>query len=292
MPSKDSLILRKPEWLKVKLLLTLPEKVRNVSRKYRLNTICEEAACPNINECWRKGTATFMILGVRCTRSCSFCNIKSANRFVVDMEEPKRIAEAVKELSLNHTVITSVTRDDLKDGGASIFAETVSLIRRYTSSTIEVLIPDLRGSIEALRTVVGSGPDILGHNIETVRRLYPYLRSGADYIRSLEVLKRAKSLTKRILTKTGILLGFGEEEVEILETMRDIRETGCDILTIGQYLPPSRRHYPLKRYYSPEEFKRFELIGKDMGFMDVNAGPLVRSSYNGYYKGTSRNPYQ
>lgn len=274
---------RKPEWLKVKFPISPLEKVRKMSSKYHLNTVCEEAACPNIHECWGMGTATFMILGDSCTRDCKFCNVKPGNTFLLDREEPERVANAVKELALNHTVITSVTRDDLDDGGASIFAETVRFIRKTTSSTIEVLIPDFKGSIEALRIVIDSRPDILGHNIETVRRLYPSVRAGADYERSLGILKMAKSINKKVITKTGLLLGFGEEVREILQTMKDIRATDCDIITIGQYLPPSKRHYPVNRYYLPEEFKRFELIGRDMGFIHVESGPLVRSSYHARY---------
>ncbi len=273
-------VQRKPEWLKVKSSISLPESVRKVTNKYNLNTVCEEASCPNIHECWGMGTATFMILGNTCTRNCGFCNVKSGYAFLPDSEEPKRVAEAVKELGLYHTVITSVTRDDLDDGGASIFAETVRLIRRVTSSTIEVLIPDFKGSLVSLKVVIDSMPDILGHNIETVRRLYPYVRASANYDRSLEILKMAESFNKNIITKTGLLLGFGEDEKEIIQTIMDIRETNCDIITLGQYLPPSRRHYPVKRYYTPEEFRKFELIGKDMGFVHVQSGPLVRSSYH------------
>lgn len=279
---------RKPDWLKVRFPITPPEKVRRVNSKYHLNTVCEKAACPNIYECWGMGIATFMILGERCTRRCRFCNVKFGNNRFVDREEPLRVAGAVKELGLSHAVITSVTRDDLDDGGASIFAETVSLIRKSTSSTIEILIPDFKGSLDALRIALDSGPDILGHNIEMVRRLYPYIRSGADYDRSLNVLKNAKEINKNVLTKTGLLVGFGEEEEEILETMKDIRETGCDMITIGQYLPPSRRHFPLKKFYTPEEFKGFELIGKDMGFIHVESGPLVRSSYHASYPEIAR----
>ncbi|MEK6693475.1 MAG: lipoyl synthase [Nitrospirota bacterium] len=276
-------VQRKPEWLRVKASIFLPESVRRVTNKYNLNTVCEEAACPNIHECWGMGTATFMILGNTCTRNCGFCNVKSGYTFLLDRKEPERVAEAVKELALNHAVITSVTRDDLDDGGASIFAETVQLIRKNTSSTIEVLIPDFNGSLVSLKVVIDSMPDILGHNIETVRRLYPYVRASADYDRSLEMLKMAESLNKNIITKTGLLLGFGEDEKEIIQTIMDIRETNCDIITIGQYLPPSRRHYPVKRYYTPEEFRKFELIGKDMGFLHVESGPLVRSSYHAKY---------
>jgi lipoic acid synthetase len=273
-------IQRKPEWLKVKSSISLPERVRRVTNKYQLNTVCEEASCPNIHECWGMGTATFMILGNTCTRNCGFCNVKSGYAFLPDREEPKRVAEAVKELGLSHIVITSVTRDDLDDGGASIFAETIRLIRKNTSSAIEVLIPDFNGSLGSLKVVTDSMPDILGHNIETVGRLYPVVRTFADYDMSHEVLKRTKSFNKNIMTKTGILLGFGEDEKEILQTMMDIRETNCDIITIGQYLAPSRMHYPVKRYYTPEEFRKFELIGKDMGFLHVESGPLVRSSYH------------
>lgn len=276
-------IQRKPEWLKVKSSFFLPERVRRITSKNNLNTVCEEAACPNIHECWNMGTATFMILGDRCTRNCGFCNVKSGYPLLPDREEPKRVAEAVKELALSHIVITSVTRDDLDDGGASIFAETVRLIQRKTSATIEILIPDFKGSLESLRIVMDSEPDILGHNIETVRRLYPYIRASADYDRSLEILERAKVFNKNIITKTGILLGFGEDEKEIIQTMMDIKKTNCDIITIGQYLAPSRGHYPVKRYYTPDEFKRFEIIGMDMGFIHVESGPLVRSSYHAVY---------
>lgn len=276
-------IQRKPEWLKVKLSLSLPEKVRKISSKYRLNTVCEEAACPNIHECWGMGTATFMILGNRCTRDCGFCNVKHDGTFRLDMDEPKRIAEAVRELGLRHTVITSVTRDDLSDGGASVFAETIRFIRDLTPSTIEVLIPDFQGSMDSLRIVTDARPDILGHNIETVKRLYPSVRAMADYDRSLGILRSSKNLNKNILTKTGILLGMGEEDIEVIETIKEIKETGCDIITIGQYLPPSKKHFPLAKYYTPEEFKKFELIGSGMGFMHIESGPLVRSSYHAKY---------
>jgi len=274
---------RKPEWLKVRFLFSPPEKIRKIRSKYHLNTVCEESACPNIYECWNAGTLTFMILGDICSRNCGFCNIKHGDGFIIDREEPKRVAEAVKELGLSHTVITSVTRDDIDDGGASIFAETVRLIRESTTSTIEILIPDFQGSSDALKVVMDSGPDILGHNIETVKRLYPYVRPHADYERSLSILKTSKSFNKKVMTKTALLLGLGEEEREIVEVMRDIREMGCDIIAIGQYLPPSKRHLPLKRYYTPEEFKRFRAIGMDMGFTHVESGPLVRSSYHAGY---------
>lgn len=274
---------RKPDWLKVKIPLSPPDKVRKVSKKFRLNTVCEEAACPNIHECWGMGTATFMILGDICTRNCGFCNVKHDGNFLFDKKEPERIAEAVKELGLKHAVITSVTRDDLPGGGASVFAETIRLIRGITSSTVEVLIPDFRGSLESLRTVIDARPDILGHNVETVRRLYPSVRSMADYDRSLGILRSSKWLDKNIMTKTGILIGMGEEEPEVIAAMKDIKKTDCNIITIGQYLPPSKRHYPLARYYTPDEFKRFEVIGRDMGFRHVESGPLVRSSYHACY---------
>ena len=276
-------VQRKPEWLKVRSSIFLPERLRGVKNKYKLNTVCEEASCPNIHECWGMGTATFMILGESCTRNCGFCDVNTGYNLILDRDEPKRVAEAVKELGLSHTVITSVTRDDLDDGGASIFADTVRFIRRNTSSTIEVLIPDFKGSSDSLKIVIDSMPDILGHNIETVRKLYPDVRASADYERSLEILKRAKSFNKNIITKTGILVGFGEDEKEIIQTMKDIRETDCDIITIGQYLSPSKMHYPVRRYYTPEEFKRFELIGRGMGFVHVESGPLVRSSYHAKY---------
>jgi len=276
--------LRKPPWLKVRApggpnFLEL----KGLMRAHRLHTVCEEAKCPNIGECWEERTATFLILGDTCTRRCSFCAIRHGLPTELDLNEPERVAETVRVLGLKHAVITSVNRDDLKDGGASIFAETIRRIReRLADCTIEVLIPDFKGSYEALLMVLEARPDILNHNVETVPRLYKEVRPGARYERSLELLARAKRYDPTVLTKSGLILGFGEEKEEIAQTMQDLRSVGCDILTLGQYLRPTSldRHLPVTRYYTPEEFQELKALGERMGFGHVEAGPLVRSSYH------------
>ncbi|MBI3990026.1 MAG: lipoyl synthase [candidate division NC10 bacterium] len=276
--------VRKPPWLKARApggpnFLEL----KKLMRDHNLHTVCEEAKCPNIGECWEERTATFLILGDTCTRRCSFCAIKHGLPTELDLNEPERVAETVRVLGLQHAVITSVNRDDLKDGGASIFAATIRKIReRLEGCTIEVLIPDFKGSYEALLMVLEARPDILNHNTETVPRLYKEVRPGAKYERSLELLARAKRYDPTMLTKSGLILGFGEEKEELLQTMRDLLSVGCDILTLGQYLRPTSldRHLPVVKYYTPEEFQELKRLGEGMGFGHVEAGPLVRSSYH------------
>ncbi len=259
------------------------EAVRNVLERYRLNTVCSSALCPNVFECWGAGTATFMILGDTCTRACRFCAVRTGNpRGRVDRDEPERVAAAVAELGLDYVVVTSVDRDDLPDGGASIFAETVRRIKEVSPGTlVEVLVPDFGGQEDSVRTVVRAGPDVFAHNIETVRRLTPTVRDRrASYDTSLRVLRLAKELGAP-LTKSGLMLGLGEEKGEVIEALRDMREVGVDIVTIGQYIRPtnSARHLPVARWVAPEEFREFEAMALQMGFKAVASGPLVRSSY-------------
>lgn len=272
--------MRRPEWLRIKLGdNTKFSELRTLVKEQRLNTVCESARCPNLGECWNRGTATFMILGDVCTRSCTFCNIDVGRPAVYDLEEPGRVAESVKTLGLKHAVITSVTRDDLSDGGASIFAETIRKIRqKKPGCTVEVLIPDMKGDTDDLDTILNARPDILNHNLETVERLQRPLRVQATYKRSLFVLKYAKQ--KGFVTKTGIMVGCGEEKDEILQLMKDARSINVDILTIGQYLPPSKQHYGIHRYYHPTEFAELKEIGLELGFKHIESGPLVRSSYH------------
>lgn len=271
---------KRPDWLKVKL-----PGGKNFSDVYRLmrnsnlHTVCEEAKCPNMGECWNSRTATFMILGDICTRSCGFCNIKTGMPDKLDSEEPERVAEAAVRLELRHVVITSVNRDELKDGGSSVFAETIRLIRRNRPEcTIEILIPDFKGSEEAFSIILNNPPDILNHNLETVRRLYSVVKPQAKYERSLELIRWFKS--KGLRTKSGIMAGIGERTEEILELMRELKSHGCDILTIGQYLQPTKAHLPVDRYVTLEEFKMFRTEGLKMGYLAVESSPLVRSSYH------------
>lgn len=255
--------------------------VQDILRRLSLNTVCEEANCPNRMECFSKNTATFMILGNQCTRNCRFCNVTHAAPQAVDPEEPKKVAEAASELGLKHVVITSVTRDDLPDGGAKHFARVIKEINALNSDiAVEVLIPDFRGSYMALETVVKAKPQILNHNIETVPRLYSEVRPSAIYVRSIQLLARVKFMNERIFTKSGIMLGLGEKEDEVLQVLEDLRIAGCDFLTIGQYLPPSKKHYPLVEYVTPEVFRKYKEAALDMGFSFVASAPLVRSSYN------------
>ncbi|GAB6935263.1 lipoyl synthase [Calditerricola yamamurae] len=275
---------RKPEWLKIKLITGENyHELKKMMRSKTLHTVCEEARCPNIYECWSHRTATFMILGDICTRACRFCAVKTGMPTELDLAEPERVAEAVEQMGLRHAVVTSVARDDLKDGGASIFAETIRAIRRRNPfTTVEVLIPDFQGNWDALKVVMDARPDILNHNIETVRRLTPRVRAKATYERSLELLWRAKELQPDIPTKSGIMLGVGETWEEILETMDDLRAAGVDILTIGQYLQPTKQHLKIERYYHPDEFARLKEEGLKRGFKHVESGPLVRSSYHAH----------
>jgi lipoic acid synthetase len=251
----------------------------NRIRQNRLHTVCESAACPNRNECWNAGTATFLVLGDRCTRSCRFCNIPSGDPSPVDNEEPQRVANAVAALGLRYAVVTSVTRDDLSDGGAGHFAETIRAIRRTTPDCrVEVLIPDFQGSSEALNTVLETMPDVLNHNIETVPSLYPVIRPQADHHRSFELLKRTAA--RGVVSKTGMMLGLGEETDEVLDLLTTLHDIGCSLLTLGQYLQPGRGHFPVAKYYRPEEFDRIRDQALRIGFRQVSAGPLVRSSYH------------
>jgi len=272
----------RPEWLKVRLP-TGPtyENLRRLMRSKELHTVCEEAHCPNMAECWGAGTATFMILGDTCTRSCGFCAVKTGRPGVVDAEEPRRVGEAVAQMALGHAVVTSVNRDELPDGGAEIFAETIREIRRQSpSTTVEVLIPDFVGRPESLDAVLAARPEILNHNVETVPRLYPRVRPQARYERSLEVLRRTKERAPDLVCKSGIMVGLGETRDEVTATMRDIASQGTDILTVGQYLRPSPVHLPIERYWTPSEFDELRDAGMTMGFRHVEAGPLVRSSYH------------
>ncbi len=252
-------------------------------RELRLHTVCEEAQCPNIGECWHHGTATFMILGGICTRACAYCAVSHGRPDPVDAAEPARVANAIHQLDLNYVVITSVDRDDLPDGGASIFAETIRETRaRLPACRIEVLIPDFQGSESALAAVLDARPDVLNHNTETVPRLYRMARSGGRYQRTLELLDRSRRYAPDIPTKTGLMVGLGEQYEELVQTFEDLRGAGCGILTIGQYLRPSAAHAPMVRYYHPDEFRALKQVALDLGFVHVESGPLVRSSYHAH----------
>jgi len=273
--------LTRPAWIKARAPQGPGyERLRDLMRQKRLHTVCEEARCPNLGECWNRGTATFMILGDVCTRACGFCAVKTGlPGRTPDLEEPRRVAEAVAAMGLRHAVITSVNRDDQRDGGASLFAATIQEIRaRIPGCAVEVLIPDFKGDWSALAFVLDARPDILNHNTETVPRLYRKVRPGARFERSLELLRRSKEAG--LLTKSGIMVGLGEERVEVDDTIRRIRDAGTDILTVGQYLRPSLQHLPLVRYYSPEEFAEIKTFALGLGYGHVESGPLVRSSYH------------
>ncbi|HEU0013523.1 MAG TPA: lipoyl synthase [Longimicrobium sp.] len=274
---------RKPEWLKVRAPGS-PNylRLKELMRSQGLHTVCEEAHCPNIGECWESGTATFMILGDVCTRACKYCAVAHGMPSELDWDEPRRVADSVVAMGLEHAVITSVNRDELADGGAAIYAETIRQIHaRRPGCSVEVLIPDFRGREEALRTVVEAKPEILAHNIDTVERLMRAVRPGARYWRSISFLGAVKKLDPGMLTKSAIILGMGETEEEIWQSMRDLREAAVDILTLGQYLRPSAHHVPLDRWVTPDEFRRWKEIGEtELGFRHVEAGPLVRSSYH------------
>ncbi|WP_028549506.1 lipoyl synthase [Paenibacillus sp. UNC451MF] len=277
-------IERKPDWLKIKLTTGDNFKeIKNMMRGKTLHTVCEEAKCPNIHECWANRTATFMILGDICTRACRFCAVKTGLPTELDLQEPERVAEAAEQMGLKHVVVTSVARDDLADGGASIFAATITAIRkRNPMCSVEVLIPDFLGNEASLRTVLEAKPDILNHNIETVERLSDKVRARAKYRRSLELLQRSKQIAPQIPTKSSIMLGVGEEWSEILQTMEDLREVQCDIMTIGQYLQPSLNHLPVSQYYPPAQFAELKEEGMKRGFSHVESGPMVRSSYHAH----------
>ena len=275
-------VRRLPEWLKVKAPGSRGYlELRQLVRSEGLNTVCEEARCPNIGECWDRGTATFMVLGDTCTRACSYCAVNTGMPTTLDLQEPARLAETVERLGLRYAVITSVDRDDLPDGGAFIFAQCIRQIRkRLPSCKVEVLIPDFQGDVDALASVMEARPDTLNHNIETVRRVFSRVRPKGGYDLSLELLANAKRLDPDAVTKSGMMVGLGESWDEIIETMRDLRAVDCDLLTIGQYLRPSQKHAPLSRWYTPGEFDELRREGEALGFRHVASGPLVRSSYH------------
>jgi len=275
----------RPEWLRVKFFNGPNyQELKRIMRTLGLNTVCESARCPNMGECWEHRTATFMILGNICTRACGFCAVPSGKPAgPPDEQEPGRVAEAVERMGLRYAVVTSVNRDDQPDGGAAIFARTIAKIRqRVPACKVEVLVPDFRGDWDALETVIAGRPDVLNHNTETVPRLYHEVRKGAVYGRSLELLRRAKSLAPEMPTKTGLMLGLGEEREEVLSAMQDLAAQGTDILTLGQYLQPTREHLPIVRYIHPDEFAEYKKLGEQMGFAHVESGPLVRSSYHAF----------
>ncbi|MFA5199792.1 MAG: lipoyl synthase [Candidatus Omnitrophota bacterium] len=270
----------KPAWLNKKIDLKSCSRVKETLRDLRLNTVCEQAMCPNIGECFERNEATFLILGRNCTRMCSFCNIEKKRPVAPDPGEPARVASAVVRFGLKHVVITSVTRDDLADGGAEMFAETVlSIKNKSPQSAIEVLIPDFKHSLDALKIVIDSGPDIIAHNIETVPSLYPFVRRGADYARSISLLRAIKKMSSQIKTKSGLMLGLGEKQEEVNLVMEDLRLVKCDFLSLGQYLAPSVKHYPVKEYIAPEAFDYYKKRGRQLGFLHIESSPYVRSSY-------------
>jgi len=273
---------RHPDWLKVKLGGGKNfVKMKSLLRNAKLHTICEEAKCPNIAECFGSGTAVFLILGDICTRNCKYCNVKHGIPFSLNPNEPKDVAESVKELGLKYVVVTSVTRDDLDDGGASIFFETVNEVKKLNKNCkVEVLVPDFNGKIESLKKVINANPDLINHNIEVVQELFPIIRPEGDYITSLELLRNIKSINPAVKTKSGFMIGLGENKEQILKTMKDLRKVNVDFLTIGQYLQPTKKHADIKKYYSPKEFEELKNIGLEMGFKHIESGPLVRSSYH------------
>ena len=275
--------ISKPKWLRVKLPTGKKyTELRGLVDKYKLNTICTSGSCPNMGECWGEGTATFMILGNICTRSCGFCGVKTGRPETVDWDEPEKVARSIKIMNIKHAVLTSVDRDDLPDMGSIIWAETVQAVRRISpGTTMETLIPDFQGIEKHIDRIVEVMPEVVSHNMETVRRLTREVRIQAKYDRSLEVLRYLKQAGVS-RTKSGIMLGLGETEEEVLQTMRDLRDADVDIVTIGQYLQPSKKHLPVKEFISPEQFKKFEVFGKEMGFRHIESGPLVRSSYKAH----------
>ena len=276
--------LRKPPWLKKRIPPFQDlQKVKSILDEENLHTVCEEARCPNLGECFARGTSTFLILGKICTRDCGFCAVEHGMPAQPDEAEPEKVAQAVKKMNLQYVVITSVTRDDLSDGGASLFAKTIQTIRTLDSKTkVEVLIPDFQGDPSALEVVLKDRPDVLNHNIETISRLYPDVRPQADYERSLHLLKRSKAGHPDVLTKSGFMLGLGENRKEVLELLRGLRTVGCDLLTIGQYLQPRPDRLPVVRFVQPEEFEEYKSIGEEMGFKAVASSPFVRSSFHAF----------
>jgi len=278
----DTPLLRKPDWIRVKAPVS-PEyaETRRIVREHGLVTVCEEAGCPNIGECWTKAHATFMILGDICTRACAFCNVRTGLPVAPDELEPGRVAEAVEKLKLAHVVITSVDRDDLPDGGARHFVETIAAIRRACPQTsIEILTPDFLRKTGAVETIMAAPPDVFNHNLETVPRLYLSIRPGARYFASLRLLQRVKEIDPQSFTKSGLMVGLGESREEVMQVMDDLRSAGVDFLTIGQYLQPTRKHAPVARFWTPEEFQALEAIARAKGFLMVSASPLTRSSYH------------
>ncbi len=256
-------------------------KLMDIIEKENLNTVCQEANCPNIFNCFSKGTLTFMILGNICTRNCSYCNVKTGKPLSPDKNEPKRIANVIKRLNLNYVVITCVTRDDLDDSGSGIFAETVREIKRVNPECrVELLISDLNGSLDALKTIIDSNPQVIGHNVEVIKRIFPVLRPQGNYERTIKLLENIKKHNPKIITKSGFMVGLGENEKEIIQTMKDIRSADCDIITIGQYLAPSFKHAPVSKFYSAEEFSFFKEVGESLGFKYIQSDSLVRSSFN------------
>ncbi|MEJ6736314.1 MAG: lipoyl synthase [Flavobacteriales bacterium] len=277
--SKEKKFTKKPSWLKVKLPTGESYKnLRKIVAEHDLHTICSSGNCPNMGECWGAGTATFMILGNICTRSCGFCAVKTGRPLPVDLEEPMRVANSVKLMNVKHCVITSVDRDDLKDGGSIIWVETINAVRKISpQTTLETLVPDFKGDWDNLQRIIDVAPEIVSHNLETVRRLTKQVRIQAKYDRSLEALKRLKDGGMK--TKSGIMLGLGELEEEVIKSMKDLRNVGCDILTLGQYLQPTTKHLPVVEFVTPAQFAKYEKIGLELGFRFVESGPLVRSSY-------------
>ncbi len=273
--------VKKPEWLRVKLPTGKKHReLRGLVDKYKLNTICQSGSCPNMGECWGEGTATFMILGNVCTRSCGFCGVKTGRPEQVDWAEPEKVARSIKLMQIKHAVLTSVDRDDLKDMGSIIWAETIHAVRRISpGTTMETLIPDFQGIEKHIDRIVEAAPEVLSHNMETVRRLTREVRIQAKYDRSLEVLRYAKEAGQR-RTKTGIMLGLGEFEDEVFETIQEVADVNVDVITIGQYLQPTKKHLPLKEFITPEQFKKYEDFARGLGFRHVESGPLVRSSYH------------
>ncbi len=278
----DTTPMRRPGWIKVRAPSGENyENLQNLMRSKSLHTVCEEAGCPNMGECWGSGTATFLMLGDVCTRTCGFCDVKHGRPELLDWAEPERVAQAVRKMSLRHAVITSVNRDERRDGGAPIFAMVIRRIRELQPGcSVEVLIPDFKGSIEALQIVMSARPEILNHNVETVPRLFKKVQPQDRYEWSQAILTNARKLEPEVLTKSGIMVGLGETFEEVQEVMRDLRDWGVDILTIGQYLQPSRKHLPIRRYYEPQEFEELKTYGMELGFKWVESAPLVRSSYH------------
>jgi lipoyl synthase len=279
----DAVVVVKPEWLRVKApQWELVGNVKETLRDLKLNTVCEEASCPNIGECFSHGTATFLIMGPACTRACPYCDIDFEKKpQALDPTEPERLAEAVARMELNHVVITSVNRDDLPDGGASQFVACIQQVRSRTpQTTIEVLIPDLCGNWQALELILQAQPEVLNHNTETIPRLYRRVRPQGDYLRSLELLKRSRDLAPKVYTKSGLMVGLGETDAEILAVMQDLRQVDCDILTIGQYLQPTQKHLGVETFVTPQQFAAWQQAGEEMGFLQVVSSPLTRSSYH------------